>query len=380
MILFLSIILILYGLLHLYIFYRVKAALAFGTGGAILLVCFMVIMIFSPVIVRVAEKYGFELFVRILSLIGYTWMGFAFLFFSWSLLLDIYRLFIHTGGLIFHTTLSSLTPSPRIAFIIPFILSTAITLYGYFEALSIRTERIVIESQKIPEQVGRITIVQISDIHLGLIVERERLKRILREVKRAEPDILVSTGDLVDGQSDNLRGLAELLRTVTPPYGKFAVTGNHEFYAGLEQALQFTEEAGFKVLRGEALNVASILNIAGVDDPTGRRFSLYKGVSEKTLLSELPQEQFTILLKHIPIVDDSANGLFDLQLSGHTHKGQIFPFNLLTRLFYSVDSGLVRISHNSHLYVSRGSGTWGPPIRFLAPPEVTVIELVPKDT
>jgi len=380
MILFLSTILILYGLLHLYIFYKVKAALAFGTGGAILLICFMVIMVFAPVIVRITERYGLELFVRILSLIGYTWMGFAFLFFSCSLLLDIYRLLIHTGGLIFQTSFPSLAPSPRIAFVIPFVLTAAITLYGYFEALSIRTERIVIESPKIPEQVGKITIVQISDIHLGLIVGRGRLKRILREVKRAEPDILVSTGDLVDGQSDNLRGLAELLKTVTPPYGKFAVTGNHEFFAGLEQALQFTEEAGFKVLRGEALNVASILNIAGVDDPTGRRFSLYKGVSEKTLLSELPQEQFTILLKHIPIVDDSANGLFDLQLSGHTHKGQIFPFNLLTRLFYSVDSGLVRVSHNSHLYVSRGSGTWGPPIRFLAPPEVTVIELVPKDT
>jgi predicted MPP superfamily phosphohydrolase len=379
MILFLSTILILYGLLHLYIFYKVKAALAFGAGGAILLICFMVIMIISPVIVRIVERYGFELFVYILSLIGYIWMGFAFLFFSCSLLLDIYRLLIHAGGLIFQTTFPSLAPSPRIAFVIPFALATAITSYGYFEALSIRTERIVIESPKIPEQVGRITIAQISDIHLGVIVGRERLKRILREVKRAEPDILVSTGDLVDGESYNLRGLTELLKTVTPPYGKFAVTGNHEFFAGIEQALQFTEEAGFKVLRGEALNVAGILNIAGVDDPTGKRFGLYRGVSEKTLLSKLPQEQFIILLKHIPVVDDSANGLFDLQLSGHTHKGQIFPFNLLTRLVYQVDSGLVRVSHNSHLYVSRGSGTWGPPIRFLAPPEVTVIELVPKD-
>ncbi len=140
--------------------------------------------------------------------------------------------------------------------------------------------------------------------------------------------------------------------------------------------MHFTEKAGFRVLRGEALNIAGIITIAGVDDPTGKRDSLFRGTSERALLSGLPREKFTLLLKHMPVVDENAPGLFDLQLSGHTHKGQIFPFSLITRLFFQTYAGLVQLPNNSRLYVNRGSGTWGPPIRFLSPPEVTVIELV----
>lgn len=379
MIVFLLAILFIYGLLHFYIYYKIKTALALGTVAIILLICFMAIMVFSPLAVRISERYGFESLARLLSYIAYTWMGLAFLFFSCSLLVDIYRLLVYTGGLAFKVSPSSLLPSPQLAFVIPALVSVAIAFYGYVEALSIRTERVVIESSKIPEQIGRITIAQISDVHLSLIVRHGRLKRILSEVALAKPDIVVSTGDLVDGQIDNLKGLAELLRGVNTPYGKFAVTGNHEFYAGLDQALHFTEDAGFKVLRGEALNIGGILNIAGIDDPTGKRFGLSRGISERSLISKLPHEQFTILLKHQPVVDDSAGGFFDLQLSGHTHGGQIFPFNFLVGLFFPADFGLTRLEHGSYLYVSRGSGTWGPPIRFLSPPEVTIIELVHKD-
>ncbi len=102
-------------------------------------------------------------------------------------------------------------------------------------------------------------------------------------------------------------------------------------------------------------------------------------VPEKALLSKVPSDRFTLLLKHRPAVDPESLGLFDLQLSGHVHKGQIFPFNLLTHLFYPVRTGFTLYPQNAALYVSRGTGTWGPPIRFLAPPEVTVIELIHAD-
>jgi len=94
------------------------------------------------------------------------------------------------------------------------------------------------------------------------------------------------------------------------------------------------------------------------------------------LLSGLPQDKFTLFLKHRPIVDQDAKGLFDLQLSGHIHKGQIFPFSIITWLYYPVNSGRMNLTDNAFLYVSRGAGTWGPPIRFLSPPEVAAIELV----
>ncbi len=128
------------------------------------------------------------------------------------------------------------------------------------------------------------------------------------------------------------------------------------------------------MLRGEGLTIHGIINIAGVDDPAGKYFQV-REISEKIILPGLPSHLFTVLLKHQPVIDKEALGLFHLQLSGHTHKGQIYPFRYLTRLVFPLYTGYHRLSENTHLYVSRGSGTWGPPIRFLAPPEVTLIEL-----
>ncbi len=376
MTLFLLTILVLYSSLHLYIFIKMRNALSFGIGPGIALGFLMAIMVSAPVLVRVFERQGFESSARLMAYVGYTWMGLTFLFFSFSLVIDLYRLFIYAGGLIFRKNLSHPGPSPQFAFAVPLLVTLVIAFYGYFEARHIRNDTLIIKSPKIPREVGTLTIVQISDVHLGLIVRHERLNRILEKVEKAKPDILVSTGDLVDGQIDSLEGLAELLKAIRPKYGKFAITGNHEFYAGLHQALNFTEKAGFQILRGETRTIAGMVNLAGVDDLTGEYFGLGKGVSERKLLSELSRDKFTLFLKHRPVLNPEALGLFDLQLSGHTHKGQIFPFTLITRIFFHHTVGLVKLPQNAHLYTSRGSGTWGPPIRFMSPPEVTVIKLV----
>jgi predicted MPP superfamily phosphohydrolase len=300
----------------------------------------------------------------------------VFLFLSFSLLLDSFRLTVRTAELFLGRSFSLLKPTARLNLFIPLLCAVFILIVGFFEARDIRIEKITLRTPKIPEEVGRLRIAQISDVHAGLIVREERLKRILSSVEEAKPDILVSTGDLVDGQIDNLSSLSEMLRDVNPRYGKYAITGNHEFYAGLQQALLFTEEAGFTLLRGEGVVVGGLINIAGVDDPAGKRYSLYTDVSETELLSKLPREKFTILLKHRPLVNRDALGFFDLQLSGHTHKGQIFPFNLFTMLYYPEHAGFLPLEGKASLYVSRGSGTWGPPIRFLSPPEVTIIDLL----
>jgi predicted MPP superfamily phosphohydrolase len=261
-------------------------------------------------------------------------------------------------------------------FLIPLAISLVISLYGYFEALNIRTEEIVIKTKKLPPEIGTLTIANIADVHIGLIVRQEQLRRILAQVKAANPDMLVSSGDLVDGQLDGLNGLSEMLRDINPRFGKYAITGNHEFLAGFEQALDFIERSGFRVIRADAITVAGVISLAGVDDPTGKRYSRFKEISERDLLSGLPKNTFVILLKHRPLVDNNALGLFDLQLSAHTHKGQLFPFSIITYLYYPVHAGLAELPSGSYLHVSRGAGTWGPPIRFLTPPEVTIIKLV----
>ncbi|MEW5744684.1 MAG: metallophosphoesterase [Nitrospirota bacterium] len=372
--LFLIVFFVVYGGLHLYAFSKVRAAAVLNVFGAAALALFMLVMTAAPVIIRVSENHGYETFARIMAHVGYTWMGVLFLFCSVSAAIDLYRLVIHAEELIMRKNLSLLIPSARVALVVPLSLSLLIALYGYFEAKDIRAERLVITTPKLPPGVEKLTIVQISDVHLGLVVREERLKKILALVKEADPDIFVSTGDLVDGQLARLNGLAEMIGAVTPRYGKFAILGNHEYYAGLDQAIAFTERAGFTLLRGEA--AAGVITVAGVDDSAGKAFSGYRPVSESGLLAGLPRDRFTLFLKHRPVLDKESRGLFDLQLSGHVHKGQIFPFSILTYLYYPVHSGYSPLPGGSRLYVSRGSGTWGPPIRFLAPPEVTIIELV----
>jgi len=262
--------------------------------------------------------------------------------------------------------------------IIAVFATLCIITYGFFEAQKIQINKISIESKKITKELDGFTIVQISDVHLGLIVGERRLKAIIEKVKEANPHLLVSTGDLVDMETNNFTELMALFRTVNPSFGKYAITGNHEFYAGLHKALSFTEKAGFKVLRDEAITIPGIMNIAGINDPAGKAYGLNRDISEKELLTSLPNGLFTLLLKHRPDVDKNAIGLFDLQLSGHTHKGQIFPFRYITRLFFPMYSGFFKLGNSSYLYASKGTGTWGPPVRFLTPPEVTIIYLTYK--
>jgi predicted MPP superfamily phosphohydrolase len=376
--LFLVVFFLIYGTLHLYAFLKAKAALAFSAKAGIPLVIIMAVMMSAPLIIRYLEGYKLELLARFMSYTGYIWMGGLVLFVAFAVCIDIYRLLFYLLNLFLHINLSTISVSVKGAFFIPLIAALSAGCYGFFEAKDIQVEHLTVKSSSIPAESNGLKIVQISDVHIGLIVREERLRKIADKVMAESPDILVSTGDFVDGQINRLEGLAEIFLRIKPAYGKYAITGNHEYYAGLDQALEFTRSAGFTILRGETVEVAGIY-ITGVDDSTGKQSGSYNGKSERELLSGLDSNKFKILLKHRPLVSNDGAGLFDLQLSGHTHKGQIFPFSLVTKLYYPKHAGFLDLQNGSHLYVSRGSGTWGPPIRFLSPPEVTVIELVHAD-
>jgi hypothetical protein len=377
MIAFFFFIFFVYGGVHVYAFLRARSALGFGPVAAAALALFMLVMVVALFLVRALEQHEYEASARALAYLAFFWMAALFIFFSGSLVMDIAGYGLRVAGWIAQKDFARYVPSARSSFAISLGLSLIVCAYGYFEALDIRLERVRIETAKLPAEVDRITIVQITDVHLGLIVRSGRLARMLEVVRAAGPDIFLSTGDLVDAEINHLPGLAEQLRGITAKYGKYAITGNHEYYAGLARALAFTRDAGFRVLRNEAVPAGPI-TIAGIDDRTAAQFGSEKPVDEKKLLEKLPQDRFTLFLKHQPRREPSSVGLYDLQLSGHTHKGQIFPFTLLVRLTFPQLAGDYDLGKGSRLHVSRGTGTWGPPIRFFAPPEVTVIELVRK--
>lgn len=373
--LFILTIFVLYGGMHVYAFLKARSALGFGWGPGLALAVFMLCMIPAVFLVRMLERHEFEGGARALSSVAYTWMAVLFLFFCASVAFDLVNLLLRVPARMgWERSLLSPVP-PRLSFCIALALSLLVAMYGYYEALNIRTERLVIETAKLPEGTDKLTIAQISDIHLGLIVRAPRLRRILEAVSAGKPDILVSSGDLVDAQINHLPGLQEMLQEIQPRYGKFAVTGNHEYYAGIEKALEFSRQSGFTLLRSGETDVGPIV-VAGVDDRTAVQVLGERPVSDREVLSKLGRGKFILFLKHQPDPDRDAVGFFDLMLSGHTHGGQIWPFTYFTRLFYLLNAGRYDLGRGSILYVSRGTGTWGPPIRFLSPPEVTIVELV----
>jgi predicted MPP superfamily phosphohydrolase len=371
---FLIIVFLVYGGMHAYAFAKAYSGLALSPPAGAALAAVMALMLISPFLVRFLERNEYELLAALLGYAGYSWMGFIFLFCCLSLAVDIYRLAAWAMNLI---SIQAPVPAAFAAFIAPCAAAVLISVYGLYEAHNIRTEYVTLETYKLIGQRDKIRIVQVSDIHLGLIVGPKRMEKILAAVREARPDILVSTGDLIDGNTSALRRSMEMFEQVNPPLGKFAVTGNHEFYAGIDKSVAATREAGFMVLRQECFTIPGVIRIAGVDDRGETGSILPDNSIDAKTLSRVTRE-FTLFLKHRPAINHSALDMFDLQLSGHAHRGQIFPFRLVTRLFFPLDSGLYRLSEGSHLYTSRGTGTWGPPIRFLAPPEVTVIDLVKK--
>jgi predicted MPP superfamily phosphohydrolase len=336
-------------------------------------------MTLSPALIPVYSHRSSEKSLRVISYIAYLWLAFLVIFFPTGVILDLYNLIIKMGHPLIDKSLSDSMISAEKTLFFPLLLSLIINTYGYFEARFLCMEHLVMKSHKIPEGVHKVRVAQVSDIHLGIIVRDKLLSRVIKKVNAEKPDIVVSTGDLVDGTTRHINHLIEILKNIHAPLGRYAVMGNHEIYGGAEQTAEFIEKSGFTLLRGEGLAVNGMINIAGVDfkgGETGKSTHVSSHKSEAEMLSKLPDDLFTILLKHRASVDTESLGLFDLQLSGHTHKGQIFPVSLATMFLFQFHAGFTKLPKGSTIHVSRGTGTSGPPIRFLSRPEITIIDIV----
>lgn len=332
------------------------------------------LMVLVPILVRFLERNNHENAARLMAMAGFCWMGWIFIFCSVAALLKscqgihwlLRRLMILPDFTWLH---------PRQLFVFCLLISTTVFIRGWFEAQAVRTEKVTLATEKLPSD-SKLRVVLISDLHVGLLNGESFVQKVTAKISSEKPDIVISTGDLVDSNLRDSNGISAALQQLMPPLGKIAIPGNHEYYAGFGRAKEFTDKSGFKMLRSDAAAFGERLWVIGVDDPAGKQTSDYDTDAESRLLADAPQDKFILLLKHRPDVDGKSLGRFDLQLSGHVHNGQIFPFGLITRLKYRMPTGLTAFKSGGWLYTSRGTGTWGPPIRFLAPPEITVIDLV----
>ncbi len=360
---FLSVALLVYASMHLYALGKVWKAFPHSRTLAAALIAAGVVLTLSPILVSLMEAQGWRGITVGAAWVSYTWMGFLVLFLCIGLLFDVCHAL--AALLKFRWPLSDALAFRAIA-----LLSIVLVGYGFVEAHQIQVERIDITTPKLAS--GRVTIAQISDLHVGTMAGERFLDRIAARLQEIKPDIVVATGDIVDGHGGDLDALAPRFRAYVPPKGAYAVIGNHENLGGSENALRFLHAAGFTVLRGESARTGGIV-LVGVEDsfPFFRAPPAPRIVNKS--LAALGTKDYVVLLKHQPVVDNDIP--FDLQLSGHIHGGQIFPFAFLTRHIYGVGAGLTRLGNGRLLYVSRGAGTWGPPIRVFAPPEITLVTI-----
>ncbi len=259
------------------------------------------------------------------------------------------------------------------------LISISLTGYGVYKAVhKVDVKRVDIPINDLHPDLENFKIVQISDIHIGPTIKKDFLEEVVRRINVLQPDIIAITGDLVDGSVYKLKHHLEPLKNLKSKYGSFFVTGNHEYYSGVLSWLPEIRNLGIHVL----LNQNHIVNsgeakllVGGVTDYKAHTIlPSHASDPEKAILSK-EKTDFKLLLAHQPnSVFEAAIVGFDLQLSGHTHGGQYFPGNLLIHLFQKFVAGLYKHG-DIWLYVSSGTGYWGPPIRIGAPAEITEINL-----
>jgi predicted MPP superfamily phosphohydrolase len=322
---------------------------------------------------RAANRVGWNGLADALGLVTTVWLVWLFWFTFASLSLNLWNALAWLAGRVAPAMQATQVPA-RAEFIAAWVLIGAASVWGWFEASMVRVNHVIIKVAHLPAALVTLRLAQITDLHTGSPRSAQRLRRAVRLLQEIQPDVVVSTGDMGDGSFDQIGALADELRRIDPPMGKYAIFGNHEFYAGVENSLLFHEAAGFKVLRQASARPAEGLKLVGVDDPAAKWRGPADHVDELPVLPDGPRDELVVLLKHRPEVAPGALGRFDVQLSGHTHGGQVFPFSIVARLVFGVGAGLHDLADGSKLWLSRGTGTWGPPLRLACPPEVALIE------
>lgn len=239
-----------------------------------------------------------------------------------------------------------------------------------------RVKRVTVPLAKVPRAAHGYRIAVVSDIHLGPVLGRAHSQRIVDAINATQPDLIAVVGDLVDGTVENLGPAAEPLAQLRARHGAFFVTGNHEYFSGADAWVDHVRELGLRPLRNERLEIAAGFDLAGVDDVAGE--SEGQGPDFVAALGDRDRAKAAVLLAHQPIViHDAVRHGVDLQLSGHTHGGQLWPGNYLADLANPTVAGLERYG-DTQLYVSRGAGAWGPPVRVGAPSDITLVQLASK--
>ena len=363
-------------LVNFYIYSRTRAVFPQSNTGFWLTTALFWLIAFSYIIGRMLERWGAMELAEPVIKIGSYWLGAMVYLTLLFLLADIVRgvngIFNFTDVLKFKWSQGS----GKGAVAVVYILTAVVLLTGYFRALYPVARIQALKMEKtVPSDIQKIVLA--SDIHLGMTISNGRLERLVKLVNEQNADLVLLAGDVFDEDLGSVikNNMGDQLKKLKARHGVYAIMGNHEFYGRPDAAHKYLEDHNITVLRDSMAVLSNGVQIVGREDITNEQMSGKPRKILKDLLAGTDATQLIILMDHQPYnLTEVSENRVDLQVSGHTHNGQMWPFNYITGAMFEISKGYGKIG-NTHFYVSSGFGTWGPPFRTNSRSEIVVLEL-----
>ena len=371
---FLSIVILLYSLAHYYLYIRGMQAFSpnpivkkWSTIGFITIASMFILGMFLE---RGLSSVYSEWILRI----GTAWLAFLLYFLLAIFIIDVVRVFDY-----FIDFLPEFSQKSKgILGISVFLVVSITVLIGHINAKNIRITRVPLTINKQITGNTNVRILMASDLHFGAIIGEAWERKFLEIVRKEQPDLILLCGDLVDGEIAPVlrKQLGNHIQEIKTPLGLYAITGNHEYIGGIDKALKYLESINITVLRDQVITLPNGIQIVGRNDVSAKNFKNdTHNKSLDSLLIGIDRTKPIIVMNHQPFnLEEASNAQVDMHLSGHTHHGQLWPFNYITQALFELSWGYLQ-KGNTHFYVSAGYGTWGPTVRLGNHPEVVVFDV-----
>ena len=374
-IIFFSIVISIYGLLSFYVYSKGLQVFPEGANSRLYYRCTFIFLTLSYIIGRFLERLWLSTASDIFMWIGSFWLAAFFYFLLIVLVIDIVRL-INLAIPVIPEFVKTMAFKKGIFWSAVGIVAILLSA-GFVNSLIPKIKKLDITINKKVEGLKELNIVFASDIHLGTIIGPRRTNSIVAKINNLNPDLILLGGDIVDEDLAPVirNNLGDSLRKLNAPFGVFGITGNHEFIGGAERAVKYLEDHGVQMIRDTSVLVQGKIYIIGREDRDKKNFAGENREGIENLTQNIDFSLPVIMLDHQPFELDKKEKLgIDLTLSGHTHHGQMWPLNYITKAIFEVSWGYKK-KGNTHVYVSSGVGGWGPPVRIGNRPEIVMIKV-----
>ena len=374
MLIFFSIALTIYSLVNIYLFYKGYNAIPCLKNNRFIYAITFFLLAGLFIVAKILESKHSSVITDALNIIGGFWLAFMLYGFLFFLLSDIILLMLRITGIVKG---DSILLFRKWSFVFTISASALLIIGGFINAIIPFTREYNLTINKSAGPVKTLRIAAVSDIHLGSIIRKRSLKKMSVIIKDLKPDLVLLLGDIVDGEiGPVMRG--DLLQYFSYPDctdGLYAITGNHEFIGGAARTIPYIESKGIRILKDEIVTLKGGIQLIGRIDRDSYRFYRKERLSLDELMKLADTTKPVILLDHQPFhLDETAKYGVDLQLSGHTHNGQMWPLNYVTKMIYELSYGYLK-KGNTNFIVSSGYGLWGPRVRLGSRSEVLLINI-----